>query len=416
MEITSRTEYDSLLARHDAMRLRRQILAPAVSTPTLPPAQRAGYGHDARADQEMILRHLDAVTPFDLLIEHLYDFMFLRRPYLRRLFPESMEFQREHLGRMFRYLIDNLHRPDHMSAVLQQLGRDHRKLGVWPAHYDAFEEALCSALRSLAGRAWSADAEGAWLRMLRFAVGEMVAAAESALTEPPYWLGVVTAHQPCGPDVAVLQVRTGEPYPYRAGQYATVESALLPHTWRPYSIACAPRADNVLEFHVRRSGTGGVSAALVDGTAVGDTLRLGPPRGAMTVDVDDDPRDLLLVAHGTGLAPMKALVEDLSERRVRGQRVHLLVGARDRADLYGWDALVDLGVRRPWLELVPVLGHEARPGGALCAALAGSDWSGHLAFVGGPPAVVETVQGHLFAAGVPGDRIRHDPLPAAGRG
>ena len=74
-------------------------------------------------------------------------------------------------------------------------------------------------------------------------------------------------------------------------------------------MACAPRQDNVLEFHVRLTGMGGVSEALVERTVVGDTLRLGPPDGSMALEAEMSS-DLLLVAGGTGLAPLQALVEE----------------------------------------------------------------------------------------------------------
>ncbi|MEV6977134.1 globin domain-containing protein [Kitasatospora sp. NPDC093806] len=433
MELTSNTaEYDRLIARHHAMRLRRQILAPAPSFPDPSAAPRTapvpvggalgtgGAGdYDGAADQRLILRSLGLVTPFADLIDHLYAFMFRRRPYLRSLFPESMEFQQAHLERMFDYLIEHLHDPGRLAATLAQLGRDHRKLGVRPVHYEAFEEALREAIRHRAGSGWSTDLEDAWVRMLRFAVRSMVAGAESALTEPPYWQAVVVGHERRRPDLAVLRVRTGEPYPYRAGQYGTVEHPLLPHTWRQYSMGCAPRADNELEFHVRRTGPGGVSEALVGRTAVGDRLRLGPPRGSLMPE--DDTRDLLLVAGGTGLAPMKAIVEELVEHRPRGRRVHLFVGARARADLYDWPALAELGGRKPWLELIPVAddaapggagpGGPGGPGGRLAEAVSrAGDWSQHLACVSGPAGLVDEVRTRLVAGGLPSGRIHHDPV------
>ncbi|MGK4579263.1 globin domain-containing protein [Kitasatospora sp. HPMI-4] len=420
MKITRTAEYDRLLARHHAMRLRRQILSPESSSPARPAIGPGAVPYDGYGDQQLIRSHLDLVVPFDALIEQLYEFMFQRRPYLRDLFPESMQFQQDHLARMFRYLIDNLHRPDHVLAVLRQLGGDHRKLGVWPAHYHAFEEALSYALRRRAGGAWTMELEQAWLRMLRFAVGAMVEGAESAITEPPYWQGEVVGHERRGPDVAVLRIRTGEPYPYRAGQYATIESPLLPHTWRQYSMACAPRPDGVLEFHVRRTAVGGVSEALVERTRAGDTVRIGPPRGAMTMV--DGLRDVLLVAGGTGLAPLKAILGELVEKRGRGQQAHLFVGARSRTDLYDREALAKLSERFPWLEVVPVLGDGpghvgAEPGaGSLPDAVGrAADWSEHIAYVSGPPGMVGGVRARLLATGMPADRVRHDPLVSAAR-
>ncbi|MFJ4673460.1 globin domain-containing protein [Kitasatospora purpeofusca] len=428
MDTTSTTaEYDRLIARHHAMRLRRQILAPAPSFPAAPegpPSPPGGAdGYDGAADRRLILRDLALVTPFDELIDHLYACMFRRRPFLRALFPESMEFQQAHLERMFEYLIERLDRPDELAETLARLGRDHRKLGVRPVHYEAFEEALREAIRHRADSRWHAGLEAAWVRMLRFAVRSMVAGAEAALCEPPYWHATVVGHERRRHDLAVLRVRTGEPYPYRAGQYGTVEHPALPHTWRQYSMGCAPRADNELEFHVRRTGPGGVSAALVGSTAVGDHLRLGPPRG--TLMPEDDTRDLLLVAGGTGLAPMKAIVERLVEHRPRGQRVHLFVGARNRDELYDWPALAELGLRKPWLELVPVtedagaegvgagnpVGGPYAPGGRLAEAVGrAADWSEHRACVSGPAGLVDEVRTRLAAAGLPAARIHHDPV------
>ncbi|MFI2607582.1 globin domain-containing protein [Kitasatospora sp. NPDC018619] len=401
---TATAEYDRLIARHHAMRLRRRLLTPSSPAGGDPGSGVYGEdgGYDGAADQYLIRRDLALVSPLADLIDHLYAVMFSRRPYLRQLFPASMEFQRLHLERIFEHLVDHLDRPVELERTLRQLGRDHRKLGVRPVHYEAFEEALCEALRHRAGGHWTEELEGAWVRMLRFAVGAMVAGADSALTEPPYWHAVVTGHERRRPDLAVLRVRTGEPYPYRAGQYGTVEHPALPHTWRQYSMGCAPRPDNELEFHVRRTAPGGVSAALVEHTAVGDRLRLGPPRGSLLPE-DGGARDLLLVAGGTGLAPMKAIVEQQTAHRPTGRRVHLFVGARDRGDLYDWQALAELGLHKPWLTVTPVTVGEL----ADTVAAAG-DWREHLACVTGPAGMVGSVRTRLTAAGLPSAQVRFD--------
>lgn len=226
----------------------------------------------------MILAHVGLVLPFDALIEDLYDVMFERHPYLRALFPESMTFQRTHLARMFDYLVDRLDRPDEIAATFARLGRDHRKLGVRPAHYQAFEDALCEALRRRGGVRWTAAAEDAWLRMLRFAVAAMVDGADAALTEPPYWSATVVDHRLPLPDTAVIRVRPHEPYAYAAGQFAAVESPLVEQAWRAYRLMSTPGPDGEVEFHVRATGAGGVNDALVFRTGVGDVVRLGPPR------------------------------------------------------------------------------------------------------------------------------------------
>lgn len=402
-------DYHALLARQDAMRLRDRLLAPGRSAS---PPRASCSGYDGAADQEVIVRNLALVSPFGDLIAHLYDALFERHPYLRQLFPDSMEFQQGHLERAFWYLIEHLHQPEEVTAFCARLGRDHRKLGVRPVHYETFESALAEALYRSSRGALSKEVEQAWRRMVRFAASAMVAGSDNSLAEPAAWTGTVTSHQLRRPDLAVLRVRTAEPYPYRPGQYARLESPLLPHTWRPYSIACARAPEGELEFHVRRAGPGGVSDALTLRTRVGDTLRLGPAQGAMTLD-DDPSRDVLIVAGGTGWATARPLLEDLAARRVPGRTVHLFLGARTAEDLYDAPALARLEARCPRLRVIPVIGEDsgASGEGSLVEAVSRrGTWAGHVAYVSGPPAMVTAVVWRLSGLGLPADRIRHDPV------
>ncbi|MEV6330651.1 globin domain-containing protein [Streptomyces sp. NPDC051909] len=427
-------DYHALVARHEAMRLRNRLLSPAsaasAARSTEPGARSAPGTYDAAAggaDQALILRHLAAITPFGELIDRLYESMFGRHPYLRRLFPDSMEFQRSHLERAFWHMIDHLDRPAELAADFARLGREHRRLGVLPVHYEVFEASLVEALRWSAGNAWSTEAEAAWVRMLRHVSGAMVAGANDALGEPVAWNATVTGHDRIGPDLALLRIRPAEPYPYRAGQHARVETPLLPHTWRPYTPACVPGDE--LEFHVRRTAPGGVSDALVAHTGVGDVLRLGPPQGTATLD-EELTDDIVIVAGGTGWAHAKALLDELSRRRPAGLTARLFlgarVGARDAGGFYDEAALERLEARCPWLGVTRVAdasgglaaGDERR--GALLDAVLGSrtDWSRsrQLVYVSGPTGLVAATAWHLTEAGLPPERLRHDPMPVSAPG
>ncbi|MCQ6553211.1 globin domain-containing protein [Streptomyces sp. C10-9-1] len=412
-------DYHALLARQEAMHLRKSLLtapaapapgrpAPRAGTPSAVADPYSGGGHDSAHDQWLITRQLPLVLPLDRLIAHLYDAMFERHPSLRALFPDSMDFQRAHLERAFRYLVENLHRPVLVTAYCAALGRDHRRLGVRPAHLAVFEEALAQGLRRSAGAAWTPELEAAWLRMLRCGVAAMVAGAEAAAGEPTHWNAEVTGHRvhhTGGGTVAVLRVRPSEPYAHRAGQYASLQSPMLPQTWRPYALADAPRPDGELEFHVRAAGAGGVGEALALHTRPGDTLRLGPARGTMTLDdADLAERDVLAVAAGTGWATAKALLEDLAARRVPGRAAHLLlVGARTRGDLYDAQALERLEARCPWLRVTCAAPGEELP--------FHRGWADCTAYVGGPPSVVEEVLRTLTGHGLPAHRVHRDPRP-----
>ncbi|WP_406724421.1 globin domain-containing protein [Streptomyces sp. GD-15H] len=364
------------------------------------------------------MRDLDLVAPLDELITDLYRALFTRHPSLRSLFPATMAFQQAQLARAFWYLIEHLHRPEEITRTFTQLGRDHRKLGVRPAQYTAFKDALCEALRVRAGEYWSPELERAWMRMLQLGVTAMIRGAEAALREPPCWRATVTDHRLYGPDLAVLRLLPHETFRYRAGQYTTLECARLPHTWRPYYLADGPGPDGELELHVRRSGPGGVSEMLVRHTAPGDEVRLGPPKGNLTLDAEP-PDTLQLVAWDTGWAAVKALLQELassvrrsSAHRVR--RVGLFLGADSLSDLHDIEYLTGLEQRHSWLTVVPMTGGaptEGRYDRLVLAVTRSAPLAEGRTLIAGPPDMVRTVTDGLVRAGHPAERVVHDPLP-----
>ncbi|MGW1407607.1 globin domain-containing protein [Streptomyces sp. NPDC002403] len=419
---TPSEDYHALLARHDAMRLRRRILAPSGSRAGEWSAE-APQAYDGTADQRLIGDSLSLVNPLEELIAELYRILFERHPYLRSLFPESMAFQQAHLAGIFRYLIGNLHRTDEMIGVFGQLGRDHRKLGVRPAHFEAFEAALIEALRVRAGARWTHALEQAWLRMLRLAVSAMVRGADEAIAEPPSWEATVTSHEVRAPGLAVLRVRPHQPYAFEAGQYASLESPLLEQAWRPYYLARAPHPDGELEFHVRARGADGVSDALVHGTREGGAVRLSAPRGALALPDHLPAADLLLIASGTGWAPMKALLQRIDADRSRAHRVRLLLGpALETAaagEMYDAAYLEAFRRKRPWLTVIAADTAGTRFAGAGLRALngilppqPGAAARQHAFLALDPEAAttgpVQAVAARLAAAGVPAEQIRHD--------
>jgi NAD(P)H-flavin reductase len=182
--------------------------------------------------------------------------------------------------------------------------------------------------------------------------------------------------------------------------------------WRTYSFANAPRDDGTLDFHVRAPSDGWVSAALVRRLSVGDMVRLGPPMGMMTLD-RRSTRDTVCVAGGTGLAPIKSIVEEIA-RYNRSRWVHVFYGARDRDDLYDLPALLHFARRYPWLSVVPACSDDPTYPGE-CGNINEvverfGPWPDHDIFVAGSPAMVRAALGSLARAGVPPIRIRYDAL------
>jgi NAD(P)H-flavin reductase len=152
---------------------------------------------------------------------------------------------------------------------------------------------------------------------------------------------------------------------------------------------------------------GTVSPALVHEVRPGDQLRLGPPHGTGLTLVADPTRELLLVAGGTGLAPLRALVEQVAAGAPRP--VTLIVGSRAFADLYDAVALDKLQCAYDWLTVRPAFSHDllatpAEEGDALTVALR-RHRPGQEVYVCGPPAMVAGARLRLLAAGVPAHRI-----------
>jgi NAD(P)H-flavin reductase/hemoglobin-like flavoprotein len=342
---------------------------------------------------------------------YLYAHMFLTDPKLRDLFPAQMNGQRDRLLEAILAATQIIEDPERLDEYLRSLGRDHRKYHVLPEHYDTMGEALVTALRKCAGDQWTVEYNQAWREAYQVIAERMQAGAASD-TNPPFWHAEVLSHERRGSDVAVFTCRAlWEPLPYRAGQYVSIEAPRYqPRVWRTYSIANAPNEENVLEFHVRAERAGWLSGALVRRLKPADLLRLAAPMGSMTLD-RESLRDVVCVAGGVGLAPIKALVEELT-RYNRTRWVHVFYGARRSADLYGLDDLYQLANGHSWLSIIPACSEDPDfPGeqGDIAEVLARyGPWTSHDCFVAGPTPMVKAALRALAEDQVPPDNIRYD--------
>lgn len=346
----------------------------------------------------------------DKLASYFYARMFLSNPQLRDLFPIQMDVQRARLLGAIVTAVQSVDDPERFDEHLRSLGRDHRKFHVSPEHYDTVGAALIEALRTFAGQEWSVEYDQAWRDAYTAIAAKMLAGADADATNPPYWHAEVLYHERRGNDIAVITAKPLQPLEYRAGQYLSVECKYAPRLWRVYSAANAPRKDGSLDFHVRALGAGWVSSALVRKLKPGDMLRLGAPMGSMTLD-RRSTRDIVCVAGGTGLAPIKAIIEELTTSN-RTRWVHVFFGARDRDDLYDLDCLHRLAHRYPWLSVVAACSQDPNyPGehgniGDIVAKY--GPWNNHDFFVSGSPAMVRNTLRTLAETHIPSIRIKYD--------
>jgi NAD(P)H-flavin reductase len=173
-------------------------------------------------------------------------------------------------------------------------------------------------------------------------------------------------------------------------------------------MANAPRDDGLLEFHVRLIDGGAVSMALTSSQVVGTELRLGSPVGVLTLSDPGSGRDLLLVAGSTGLAPLKAILDQVAAL-ARAPRVHLFFGARTADGLYDLESLEKLAAEHEWLTVTPAVSADpkfAGETGSLPDVVARhGDWSGHDAYLAGPTEMVRDAVARLTSTGMTQDHI-----------
>ncbi|MFJ3769014.1 globin domain-containing protein [Streptomyces sp. NPDC090082] len=347
----------------------------------------------------------------DTVTSHFYALLFLRHPALRALFPAAMDTQRDRLFAALLTAATHADDPVTLTTYLTHLGRGHRKYGTRPEHYPAVGEALIGALSRYAPSTWGPRTEAAWVAAYTTISQIMIdAATADELHAPAWWQAEVVAHDMRTKDVAIVTVRPDQPYPFLAGQYTALETPWWPRVWRHYSFASAPRSDGLLSFHVKAVPAGWVSNALVHRARPGDVLRLGPPTGSMTVDHTTDS-GLLCLGGGTGIAPIKALVEDVVQHG-RRRSVDVFYGARRNDDLYDFDTMLRLQQTHSWLSVRPVVddGPAGLPGGLPEAVREYGSWHTHDVYLSGPPGMIRRGVDTMLGMGVPSHRIRHDSI------
>lgn len=376
------------------------------------PRESAPGSNDAQETVAIIRSSFAAVAHrADELTQLFYGLLFRIAPETRELFPVTMELQRTRLLRALVHVVQMVDRPDELTTFLRQLGRDHRKFGVVGEHYDRVGEALLGALAEIAGELWTTEVERAWTGAYGI-VSQAMRDAADAERGPAVWMGRVMEHRRLNQDLAVVRVQTSQPVPYLAGQYVSVETPQRPRMWRSMSPANAPGRDCVLEFHVRTVPGGWVSRAIVSHARVGDVWRIGPPMGQMTLD----PRsraDLLMVVGGTGLAPARAIVEQLVHEGT-DRKVCLFVGGRTWDDLYDVESLRRTAQENPWLTVVPVVEDDGRRHGAETGTLGQvvaryGAWADRATMIAGSPPMVRSTVSAMLEAGTPFRNIHYDP-------
>lgn len=226
--------------------------------------------------------------------------------------------------------------------------------------------------------------------------------------------GVVIAKRQLTHDIAALQIELEQPLQYAAGQYALLSIPGLINEGRSYSFAnSAPSlGSTLLEFYIRQI-PGGTLSSWAQGNVVDTPVQLTGPFGHFYLRPSERP--MLCIAGGSGLAPIKALLES-ARTQPQARPVTLLFGARRQRDLYCLEELQELQSQWPGgdFEFIPVLSEEP----------ADSSWSGarglvtdllptlatpqHQVYMCGPAPMLDAAESRLQQLGLAADQIFSD--------
>ena len=212
-----------------------------------------------------------------------------------------------------------------------------------------------------------------------------------------------------------LQLPASDVFKYHAGQY--VEFLLRDGARRAYSMGNAPHTQLQtpgLELHVRHTPGGKFTDHVFSAMKEKEILRIEGPFGSFYLR-EESTKPMVLLASGTGFAPIKAIIEHMQLKRITRPAV-LYWGGRRPADLYMHDWVMAKVADMPELHYVPVVSDAlpedawtGRTGFVHNAVLQDiDDLSGYQVYACGAPIVVDSAQSAYIAAGLPEDEFYAD--------
>jgi CDP-4-dehydro-6-deoxyglucose reductase len=225
----------------------------------------------------------------------------------------------------------------------------------------------------------------------------------------------VTSMQKASHDVMIvkLQLPANDQLRYHAGQY--IEFILRDGARRSYSMANAPHNGPGVELHIRHMPGGKFTDHVFTAMKEKEILRVEGPFGSFYLREDSD-KPMVLLASGTGFAPIKALIEHIQFRGLT-RPVTLYWGGRRPPDLYMEDWVRERCAEMPNLKYVPVISNAlpednwtGRTGFVHKAVLEDyPDLSGHQVYACGAPIVVDSARAEYSAVGkLPPDEFYAD--------
>jgi NAD(P)H-flavin reductase/ferredoxin len=220
-------------------------------------------------------------------------------------------------------------------------------------------------------------------------------------------------------DVALVNLRfpAGTRVKFRAGQYLRI--MLDGDDSRNFSMANAPHENDGAHLHIRHVPGGRFSETILASLKTGDKLDIEIPFGEFFLR-EDDSKPIVLLATGTGFAPIKAMIEDMIKRSI-ARPAHLYWGARRQADLYMPELLEKWRAKAPWLKSQAVLSEPEGEWNGRCGLVHVAvledlrDLSEWQVYACGNPAMIAAAKADLTQnVGLPASEFHADPFVPSG--
>ncbi len=219
-------------------------------------------------------------------------------------------------------------------------------------------------------------------------------------------------------DVVQLYLKTPdeESMQFLAGQY--IEILMEDGKRRAFSIANAPHNNEEIELHIRLVEGGAFTPHVFDEMEEKEILRVEGPHGAFFLR-EDSRNDIVMVAGGTGFAPIKGIIEHAIELGIKNA-IHLYWGVRSEQDIYLRELAEQWAAEYDNIKFTPVLsepneGWEGRTGYVHEAVFEDFyDLSGRDVYVAGPPVMVNACKDACTKRRLPEKRFYSDSFEIAG--
>lgn len=210
-------------------------------------------------------------------------------------------------------------------------------------------------------------------------------------------------------DPKKIEMKAGQFIQFQVPEYELTDEAV----YRAYSMASVPSDDTHIELEIRLVPNGICTTYVHKHLKEGETVVVNGPYGDFFLR--DTDRDIICIAGGSGMAPIKSIVLDMAERKSK-RNVQYFFGARSARDLFLLDEMKELQVTMPSFTFVP----------ALSEPLPEDKWEGEVglitdvvrrgvqnaseseAYLCGSPGMIDACIKVLRELGVPDERIYYD--------